>query len=59
MAGAGLNRTSQQLDEDVSSAQGRQQLRSTALEEVQKVMQDEEGSTVISDVLFNNFIVQS
>ncbi len=50
---------SQQLDEDVSSAQGRQQLRSAALEEVQKVMQDEEGSTVISDVLFNNFIVQS
>ncbi|MGI9285541.1 MAG: flagellar basal body-associated FliL family protein [Pseudomonadales bacterium] len=50
---------SQQSDEDVGSAEGRQQLRVAALEEVQKVMQDEEGNKVVSDVLFNNFIVQS
>lgn len=50
---------SQQTDEDVNSAQGRQQLRSAALQEVQKIMQDEEGNNVVSDVLFNNFIAQS
>ncbi len=50
---------SQQTDAAVSSAEGRQQLRAAALEEVQKVMQDEQGSKVVSDLLFNNFIVQS
>ena len=50
---------SQQTDVEVSTAEGRQLLRGVALEQVQKVMQDEEGNKVISDLLFNNFIVQS
>lgn len=50
---------SQQSDAAMSSAEGRQQLRNAALAEVQKVMQDEEGNDVVSDLLFNNFIVQS
>ena len=49
---------SQQTEAEVSSVEGRQQLRQVALEEVQKVMQNEEGNTVVSDLLFNNFIVQ-
>ncbi len=50
---------SQQTDAEVNSAEGRQQLRSAALEQVQQVLEDEEGKKVVSDLLFNNFIVQS
>ncbi len=50
---------SRQTEADVTSVEGRQRLRAVALEEVHKVLKYEEGKTVVSDLLFNNFIVQS
>jgi flagellar FliL protein len=49
---------SRQKVEDLSSMEGRELLRQAALEEVQRVLMEEEGETFVLDLLFNSFIVQ-
>ena len=50
---------SQQTSESVNSHEGRQQLRKEALVAVQKVLEVEEGEKIVTDLLFDNFVVQS
>jgi flagellar protein FliL len=47
-----------QTDETLSTMQGKEQIRLEALAAIQKVLQDEEGRSIIADVLFNNLIIQ-
>lgn len=47
-----------QTDQTLSTMQGKEQIRQDALVAVQKIMQDEEGKTLVEDVLFNNLIIQ-
>jgi flagellar FliL protein len=47
-----------QTDENLSTMQGKEQIRQEALTSVQKVLQDEEGKPLVEDLLFNNLIVQ-
>jgi flagellar FliL protein len=38
--------------------QGKEQIRQDALASVQKVLQEEEGKPIVTDLLFNNLIIQ-
>lgn len=49
---------SRQTDETLSTMQGKEQIRQEALAAIQKVLQEEEGQTIVEDLLFNNLIVQ-
>lgn len=49
---------SRQTDEDMSSMQGRELLRQSALETVRQVLIEEAGEEAIKDLLFDSFIVQ-
>lgn len=49
---------SRQSVENVSSVEGRELLRQDALEEVRRVLMEEEGEQFVLDLLFNSFIVQ-
>ena len=47
-----------QTTDDLSSMDGKEALRATALETVQAVLTEEEGAPLIDDLLFTNLIVQ-
>lgn len=49
---------SRQLDEDVSSSEGREMIKQGILAEIQDFMQKETGEQAVTDVLFNSFVVQ-
>ncbi len=49
---------SQQTDEVMGNQQGREQLRTNALNALQKLMEEEEGQPLVEDLLFTNFVVQ-
>ncbi|MFK8019065.1 MAG: flagellar basal body-associated FliL family protein [Pseudomonadales bacterium] len=50
---------SQQTSEAVNSHEGRQKLRAEALAAVKNVIKTEENKDLVTDLLFNNFVVQS
>ena len=50
---------SQQDDKTVNNAQGREQLRQVALEEVRALMSELEGQPYIEDLYFQNFVAQN
>ena len=47
-----------QTVDELSSMEGKEALRATALETVQAVLQEEEGEPLVDDLLFTNLIVQ-
>ncbi|TVP88077.1 MAG: flagellar basal body-associated protein FliL [Pseudomonadaceae bacterium] len=47
-----------QTADDLASMQGKEELRSEALAEVQAVLEAEEGQPLISDLLFTNLLTQ-
>lgn len=47
-----------QTTDDLSSMDGKEALRATALETVQAVLTEEEGVPLVDDLLFTNLIVQ-
>ncbi|WP_341708188.1 flagellar basal body-associated FliL family protein [Halopseudomonas sp.] len=49
---------SEQLPENLSSLEGKEALRASALAAVQKVLEEEEGDPLVDDLLFTNLIVQ-
>jgi len=49
---------SRQDEATLASSAGRETLRQTALAELQDILQEEEGSPYIEDLLFTDFIVQ-
>ena len=49
---------SRQEEHAVSTTEGRDQIRSEALEDIRGYLKEEEGETFIEDLLFTNFIVQ-
>jgi flagellar FliL protein len=49
---------SRQTEDGIATMEGKEQLRKDALAAVQKVIVAEEGKPIVTDVLFNNFIVQ-
>jgi flagellar protein FliL len=49
---------SRQVDEDIATQEGKEQLRLTALAGVQKVLMDEDGEQDVKDLFFSHFIVQ-
>ena len=49
---------SRQTDEDMSSMEGRELLRQSALDTVRQVLIEEEGEEAVKDLLFDSFIVQ-
>lgn len=49
---------SRQMDEDISTTDGKERLRVAALEGVQKVLMDEDGEQGVKDLFFNHFVVQ-
>lgn len=49
---------SHQTVESINSPEGRQELRTQALQIVQEVLTEEEGVPMATDLLFDNFIVQ-
>ncbi len=50
---------SQQTSDGVNTHEGRQKLRADALRAVQDVLEAEEGEKIVTDLLFDNFVVQS
>lgn len=48
----------QQNDEDMNSHAGKETVRKAALQQVQHILSQEEGSTLVEDLLFNNLVVQ-
>lgn len=50
---------SQQSSDGVNTHEGRQKLRADALKAVQEILLAEEGEKMVTDLLFDNFIVQS
>lgn len=48
----------QQNDEDMNSHVGKEAVRKAALQQVQQVLSQEEGSALVEDLLFNNLVVQ-
>ncbi|MFK7730686.1 MAG: flagellar basal body-associated FliL family protein [Pseudomonadales bacterium] len=50
---------SQQTSDGVNTHEGRQKLRADALQAVQEILVAEEGRKMVTDLLFDNFIVQS
>lgn len=49
---------SRQTSEEMTSMEGRELLRQSALEEVRRILMDEEGEEYIVDLLFDSFILQ-
>ncbi|NJN51260.1 MAG: hypothetical protein HC809_05255 [Gammaproteobacteria bacterium] len=49
---------SRQEESTVSTAEGRDELRLIALEDLRELMTQEEGKPLIEDLMFNNFVVQ-
>lgn len=47
-----------QTAEDLASMQGKEALRSEALEQVRAVLEAEEGQALVSDLLFTNLLTQ-
>ena len=50
---------SRQMEENLDSQQGKELLRQQALEEIRKVLKEEDGIDGVIDVYFNTFLVQS
>jgi len=50
---------SQQTEETVNSAQGREQLRQVALDEIKALLSELEGKPYIEDLYFQNFVAQN
>lgn len=50
---------SQQDEDTVNSAQGREQLRQVALDEIKALMTELEGKPYIEDLYFQNFVAQN
>ncbi len=50
---------SQQSSDGVNTHEGRQELRAEALKAVQEILLNEEGEKIVTDLLFDNFVVQS
>ena len=48
----------QQSDADMNEHEGKEAMRQAALLQVQQVLNQEEGETLVEDLLFNNLIVQ-
>ena len=48
----------QQSDADMNEHDGKEAVRQAALLQVQKVLSQEEGETLVEDLLFNNLVVQ-
>ena len=49
----------QQTEETVNSAQGREQLRQVALDEIKALLSEMEGKPYIEDLYFQNFVAQN
>ncbi|MGH8433375.1 MAG: flagellar basal body-associated protein FliL [Pseudomonas sp.] len=49
---------SQQTDETLGNVEAKEKLRQEALKQVQQVLNQEEGKSLVDDLLFNNLIVQ-
>lgn len=49
---------SRQTEEELSSQEGMELLRQNALAAVQQVIEEEEGSQQVTDLLFNSFVIQ-
>lgn len=49
---------SRQTEDSIATMEGKEQLRKDALTVVQKIVTAEEGKPIVTDLLFNNFIVQ-
>lgn len=47
-----------QEESNVTTSEGRDQLRQTALDDLRALMTEEEGDPLIEDLMFNNFVVQ-
>ena len=50
---------SQQTEDTVNSAQGREKLRQVALEEVRALLSELEGKPYVEDLYFQNFVAQN
>lgn len=50
---------SRQSADNIMTMESKEQLRGQALAAVQKVIKDEEGESLVQDLLFTNFIVQN
>lgn len=50
---------SKQSSDGVNTHEGRQKLRADALKSVQEILLEEEGEKMVTDLLFDNFVVQS
>lgn len=48
----------QKTEEDFATTEGKEAIRQDALLRVQQVLQQEEGQPLVSDLLFNNLVVQ-
>lgn len=48
----------QQSDADMNSQAGKEAVRQAALQQVQLILEQEEGNTLVEDLLFNNLVVQ-
>lgn len=48
----------QQKDEDMNSQAGKEAVRQAALQQVQQILSQEEGSPLVEDLLFNNLVIQ-
>jgi len=48
----------QQSDADMNEHEGKEAVRQAALLQVQQVLNQEEGETLVEDLLFNNLVVQ-
>lgn len=49
---------SRQTEDSIATMEGKEQLRKDALVAVQNILKAEEGKPIVSDLLFNNFIIQ-
>ena len=49
---------SDQTEDSLAAAEGKEKLRQDALASVQKILQEEEGKPLVDDLLFNSFVVQ-
>jgi flagellar FliL protein len=48
----------QKTEEDFATTEGKEAIRQDALLRVQQVLQQEEGQPLVSDLLFNNLVIQ-
>jgi len=49
---------SRQNEDNLTTMQGKEQLRQEALAAVQKILQSEENKKLVDDLLFTNFVIQ-